>query len=80
MNKARISAGIIISLLFAGAGLVPAVAAAQSACASISPTLSIGSRGAQVTALQNFLVSRNYPGGGNWMVTGYFGTATQAAV
>jgi hypothetical protein len=33
-----------------------------------------------VTTLQRFLVSRNYPGGGTWMITGYYGAATAAAV
>ena len=50
------------------------------ACANISRDLSVGSRSAEVTALQNFLVSQNYPGGGSWMVTGYFGAATKQAV
>jgi hypothetical protein len=74
MKKLIVSTVLVLSLASFGA------ASAQSTCVSISPTLTVGSRGAQVTALQNFLVSRNYPGGGNWMVTGYFGKATQAAV
>lgn len=74
MKKFIVSAAFALSLLSAGTAL------AQSACVSVSPTLTAGSRGAQVSTLQSFLVSRNYPGGGNWMVTGYFGTATQAAV
>lgn len=49
-------------------------------CVSLSRDLSIGSRGSEVTQLQNFLVTQNYPGGGSWMVTGYFGQATAAAV
>lgn len=52
----------------------------SSACIAISRDLSQGMRGADVTALQQFLVSRNYPGGGSWMVTGYYGAATAAAV
>src|SRR3989344_7331442 len=50
------------------------------ACVNLTSDLSYGSRGTQVLQLQTFLVSRNYPGGGNWMITGYFGRATQAAV
>lgn len=46
----------------------------------ISRDLSIGSRGTDVSTLQAFLVSQNYPGGGAWMITGYFGRATQAAL
>ncbi|MBI5004551.1 peptidoglycan-binding protein [Candidatus Kaiserbacteria bacterium] len=51
-----------------------------STCANLTQNLSVGSRGTQVTQLQSFLVDRNYPGGGAWMVTGYFGAATRAAV
>lgn len=71
---------LIVSSVFALSLMGATVASAQGTCVSISPTLQSGSRGVQVTALQNFLVSRNYPGGGNWMVTGYFGQATAAAV
>jgi peptidoglycan hydrolase-like protein with peptidoglycan-binding domain len=74
MKKLIVSTVVALSLLGAG------IASAQSACVSISPTLTLGSRGTQVTQLQSFLVSRGYPGGGNWMVTGYFGQATQSAV
>src|SRR3989338_6196257 len=49
-------------------------------CTDIGRDLSVGSRSVEVTALQNFLVSQNYPGGGSWMVTGYFGVATRQAV
>jgi Putative peptidoglycan binding domain len=52
----------------------------RGACVSIARDLTTGSRGSDVTALQNFIVSRNYPGGGSWMVTGYFGSATRAGV
>lgn len=50
------------------------------ACVTLSRDLSPGSQGSDVSSLQTFLVSRNYPGGGNWMVTGYYGPATAAAV
>ncbi|MDR3571661.1 MAG: IPT/TIG domain-containing protein [Candidatus Pacebacteria bacterium] len=70
---------LIISAVV-GLALIGGVASAQAGCASISSTLSLGSRGSQVSALQQFLVSQNYPGGGSWMVTGYYGQATAAAV
>ena len=51
-----------------------------SGCVILTTNLSFGSRGAEVTKLQQFLVSQNYPGGGSWMITGYFGQATTQAV
>ncbi|MBI2611067.1 IPT/TIG domain-containing protein [Candidatus Kaiserbacteria bacterium] len=51
-----------------------------SACVILTSDLSFGSRGTEVTKLQQFLVSQNYPGGGSWMITGYFGNATVQAV
>ncbi|RJQ35388.1 hypothetical protein C4556_00290, partial [Candidatus Parcubacteria bacterium] len=45
-----------------------------------SSDLSHGSKGSDVSSLQQFLVSQNYPGTGSWMVTGYYGRATEAAV
>jgi len=52
----------------------------SGSCGNVTTTLSYGSTGTQVSALQNFLVAQNYPGGGSWMVTGFYGTATAAAV
>ena len=90
MNRVR-----LVSVLIAAAILSADVAWAQtypvigggtitqtgvSACASLSRDLSYGSRGSDVTTLQNFLVGQNYPGSGNWMITGYFGSATRQAV
>lgn len=49
-------------------------------CVSIVNDLSRGSRGGEVTALQTFIVNNNFPGTGSWMITGYFGAATEAAV
>lgn len=49
-------------------------------CVSLSRDLVSGSRGSEVTSLQTFLVSQNYPGSGSWMITGYFGQATAQAV
>src|SRR3989338_6483816 len=50
------------------------------ACVNLVSDLSYGSTGSQVRQLQTFLVSRNYPGGGTWMITGNFRLATQVAV
>lgn len=55
-------------------------AAYTGSCVAISRDLAQGMSGSDVKALQQFLVSRNYPGGGAWMVTGYYGAATAAAV
>lgn len=58
--------------------LVGSVAKAEkTTCVSISKTLRAGSRGAEVTALQKFLLSNSY-----LLVspTGYFGPATEEAV
>ncbi|MEK7132798.1 MAG: peptidoglycan-binding protein [Patescibacteria group bacterium] len=49
-------------------------------CTGLTKDLALGSRDSEVATLQNFLVSQNYPGGGSWMVTGYFGQATAQAV
>src|SRR3989344_5502901 len=50
------------------------------ACVILVSDLSYGSSGSQVRLLQTFLVSRNYPGGGTWMITRNFRLATQVAV
>src|SRR3989338_7103784 len=50
------------------------------ACVNLVSDLSYGSTGSQVRLLQTFLVSRNYPGGGTWMITGNFRLSTQVAV
>src|SRR5262245_23669417 len=49
-------------------------------CVSLSRDLYLGARGTDVRTLQSFLVSQNYPGSGTWMITGYYGQATAAAV
>src|SRR3989344_1612669 len=51
----------------------------SSSCINLTRDLSKGARGTDVSTLQSFLVAQNYPGSGSWMVTGYFGAATQAA-
>ena len=67
------------SLAFLATGSASALSYGN-ACVNVTRDLSMGSRGAEVTSLQRFLVSRDYPGSGSWMVTGKFGRATQAAV
>ena len=49
-------------------------------CVILTRDLSFGSRGQEVRQLQRFLVSLGFPGSGNWMITGYYGKATTAAV
>ncbi len=85
MNKLMVSAVVVLSALSASVASAqvyyPSVPASYGAgCITLSRDLSLGSRGADVRSLQALLVSQNYPGSGSWMVTGYFGTATQAAV
>src|SRR6185503_9121387 len=66
MNKVLVSS-VLAVLLLAG------TASAQSygsGCMNISRDLVVGSRGSEVRDLQRFLVSRNYPGSGDWMITG----------
>lgn len=90
MNK------ILVSSLVALVALGANVASAQSyyqpysyntygasyvgTCVNLVSDLQYGSRGNQVSQLQTFLVSRNFPGGGSWMITGNFKSATLAAV
>ncbi|MEK7106977.1 MAG: IPT/TIG domain-containing protein [Patescibacteria group bacterium] len=79
-----------ISGVIAVLGIIsPTIALSQSysypymtgtGCVTLARDLSVGSRGADVTSLQNFLLAQNYPGSGAWMVTGYFGQATRQAV
>ncbi|MDO8552807.1 MAG: IPT/TIG domain-containing protein [bacterium] len=81
---------VYISSLIAALGIIsPAIALSQSysypymtatGCVSLSRDLTVGSRSSDVTSLQNFLLTQNYPGSGAWMVTGYFGSATRQAV
>lgn len=81
---------IVVSVIAAATLLSAGIASAQvyysgsyagtSSCITLTRNLSIGMRGSDVSQLQSFLVSRNYRGSGSWMITGYFGRATQAAV
>lgn len=71
----------VIALSFLAVFSLAPLAVAQSyGCVSIPVSTMTGSRGTQVIDLQRFLVAQNYPGGGSWMQTGYFGQATAAAV
>ena len=58
----------------------PPVQTGGYGCTNLSSDLSYGSKDSDVSSLQQFLVSQNYPGVGSWMVTGYYGRATEAAV
>ncbi|KKW08479.1 MAG: Peptidoglycan-binding domain 1 protein [Candidatus Kaiserbacteria bacterium GW2011_GWA2_49_19] len=88
MYRAYISGFIaIISVLSAGTVIAQSYsypylygATVSSACVALPQDMSQGSRGSDVTALQNFLLAQNYPGSGAWMVTGFFGSATRQAV
>lgn len=83
MNKLLVSGSLVLALALATPALAQSYYSyptGTSSCVSIPAGLSQGSRGTDVTNLQNFLVAQNYPGGGSWMVTGYFGAATAAAV
>src|SRR5438046_1906261 len=60
-----------------GVILFPCISSA-AACPNLPRTLSFGSRGADVTSLQTFLIAQNDLAAGN--TTGYFGALTEAAV
>ncbi len=63
--------------VFSGAALaIPAISAAQTSC-TFTRSLTVGSRGADVTCLQNTLVSAGHA---TFTATGYFGAMTKAAV
>ena len=78
MNKlySVILIGVALNVL---GGWTPALAYSTD-CVSISRTLSYGSRGNDVSRLQQFLADQDFPGAGSWMITGYFGKATQVGV
>ena len=69
-----------VAFILLGSSVAFAQGYSFGSCVSISSNLSVGSRGSDVRSLQSFLVAQNYPGGGSWMITGYFGQATAAAV
>lgn len=78
MKKIFLSLGasaLLFSSVFAGA---PAAFAA-GACPVFSGDLSVGSYGPDVSELQSFLLWQN-PANPSWMITGYFGPATQTAL
>ncbi|MDZ4227570.1 MAG: IPT/TIG domain-containing protein [Patescibacteria group bacterium] len=89
MNKILVSGLAALTLFSAAAASLPVQAVAQTYypytgsygnCINLVGDLSYGSRASDVSRLQTFLVSQNFPGGGSWMITGYFGSATLAAV
>lgn len=85
MNKSLVSTVAVISLFAASVASAqtyypPYTPAVSTGCVTLSRDLTVGMRGSGVTSLQSFLVAQNYPGSGSWMVTGYFGAATAAAV
>lgn len=78
--KAFVTLGLLVAL-----ALVSFPTGAQAninpgTCTTINRTLTVGSTGTDVSNLQRFLVAQNYPGGGSWMITGYYGQATRVAV
>jgi hypothetical protein len=85
-NKIVVSGVVAVSLF--GASLASAqtyysttsYGTSSGSCVNLTQNLSYGSRGSQVSALQTFLVAQNYPGGGSWMISGFYGSATMAAV
>lgn len=86
MNKLLVS-GLVAVIAF-GATIASAQtyypysygASYSGGCVNLVSDLSYGSRSGDVSSLQTFLVGQNFPGGGSWMITGYFGNATLAAV
>lgn len=79
-KTALLTVGVVI-LVALGVGSDSVYASTWTGgCVSIGQNLSSGSRGSAVTQLQQFLVGQNFPGGGNWMITGKYGAATAAAV
>jgi peptidoglycan hydrolase-like protein with peptidoglycan-binding domain len=83
MNKIIVSS--LIALVVFGAQIASAqsyypASAYSGGCLNLAADLSYGASSEQVTQLQTFLVAQNYPGGGAWMETGYFGSATLQAV
>ncbi len=76
--KAAMTADEIAAQIAALNAQLAALTGGSSAGASFTMDLTIGSTGAEVTALQNWLISKGYsiPAG----ATGYFGAQTQAAL
>ncbi len=86
MNKIIVSS--FVAFVLCGASVAsaqtfypPFVSATYAGvCTNLSGDLSFGSRGSEVSRLQTFLVTQNFPGSGSWMITGNFRSATLAAV
>jgi hypothetical protein len=80
MKKLIFSITLAASLLSMGVATAQAYYPTNTGCISVQTGLGIGARSSSVSNLQSFLVAQNYPGGGSWMITGYFGAATAAAL
>ncbi len=80
MKKLIVSFALAASLVSTGIVAAQAYYPSNMGCISVQTGLGIGARGSGVSTLQTFLVAQNYPGGGAWMITGYFGAATAAAL
>lgn len=80
MSKFLTVLGTVAVLFGASTASAQAYYPYSGSCVSLTSDLSQGSRGSEVSSLQQFLVGQNYPGAGSWMVTGYFGAATKAAL
>ena len=90
MNTTRIVSVFLIPFLFAGVAsaqtysVVGGGTITPAGCISITHDLVRGSTdastGGDVSRVQSFLAAQDYPGGGSWMITGFFGAATQQAV
>ena len=78
MHTTYRNAYLLIVAFYLLAATMPFGLRASTSCSTITSNLAYGSRGSQVVALQQFLVGSGYLAGD--MVTGYFGTYTQAAV
>ena len=66
-----------IAMLSGAAVVIPAVSLAQTSSCTFTRSLTVGSRGADVTCLQNALVDDGFA---TFTPTGYFGALTRAAV
>lgn len=82
MNSTKFGVlSLVVAALFAApTAFAQSYSYSNGSCVDLSYNLSYGQKGSQVSMLQRFLVAQNYPGGGSWMITGYYGQATVQAV
>lgn len=78
----RMGGAWIFGSMFLGVFVHAGVATAQTSytCPKLTVTLSINSRGLQVTQLQTYLRDTGDLPGGNSAITGFFGSVTESAV